>query len=196
MVAQQKSRKLVLRIEHDPDCECPMTACDGMWTLHSFNRRSIHYTNPDTFFPINIGLRRKMAVGLAFMLDYYEHGLGMYSISGGGPQCQWDTARGAGILIWGNKPDEMGAKTVEDREKDAQSFLDEYNDWMNGNCYYFILEDTDGKTLDSCGGFIGTNYIKEVINEHLEPDDAVMVTGDVEIRGLKCRVVESHDEDE
>src|SRR6185437_5228951 len=120
---------------HDDSPECPMDAYDGQWRLYSFRRDSIHRENPERFFPNgkpNIGLRRKMQVGLAFLLDYFEHSLGRYDIAGTGPNDQWDTSHNAGLLVWEHKPGDMGAKTYEARQKDAEAFLETYNNWMNG----------------------------------------------------------------
>ncbi len=35
----------------------------------------------------------------AVSLDVYEHGLTSYSVSGGGTQCQWDTAKGGAVWV-------------------------------------------------------------------------------------------------
>lgn len=177
----------ILRVEFDQDAECPMTEWDGMWTLKSFNRNSIHHVSPSEVFtrenkegdPIpDIGLTRKFAVGLAFMLDYYEHGQGKYSLHGEGPQCQWDTSRCAGVLVWENKPEDMGAKTVADRAEDARGFLETYNNWMNGSVYGYMLEDAEGNDIASCWGFYDEETLVEDINHNLEAGDRVMVEGD------------------
>jgi hypothetical protein len=167
-----------LTIEYDADVERPDSIYDG-WKPISFGRRHINFEHPDRYRlnqPENIGLRRKLDVGLAFWLSYYEHGLCRWSLRGEGPQCRWDSVDIAGLLIWTGKPSDMGAKTYEDRARDARHFLEEYTDWCNGNCYWFSLED-DQKLLDSCGGFIGMEQLTEAINEALEARDQVIVKG-------------------
>jgi hypothetical protein len=37
----------------------------------------------------------------------------------------------------------------------AQSLVDEWNSWLSGEVYGFIVEDSDGEHIDSCWGFIG-----------------------------------------
>lgn len=183
----------VIRIEHDQDAECPME-WDGQWTLHSFSNRSIHYRNPDEMFATNargehyakIGLRRKLDCGLAFMLDYYEHGQGMYSLHGEGMQCRWGTSRYAGILVWMGKPSEMGAKTLEDRAKDARGFLETYNNWMNGSVYGFIIEDEEGEHIDSCFGFYDKETLLDAIKENLDAGDCVQLEGDAKYMIDEC----------
>lgn len=178
MKSSLKSTK-TLTIGYDHDLERPDSGYDG-WKPISFNRRHNNFVHPDRYRlhqPGNIGLRRKLTVGLAFWLSYYEHGLCRWSLRGEGPQCRWDSVDIAGLLNWTGKPSDIGAKTYEDRAHDARNFLEAYTDWCNGNCYWFSLED-DQKILDSCSGFIGTEQLTEAINEALEDSDRVMVKGE------------------
>jgi len=186
--------RVTVRIEHDQDTENPMTACDGQWTLHSFGRRHINYKDPERLglslerngdgWPIvrNPGLRRKLAVGLAWFVSYYEHSQSMWFLPGQGPTCPWDSVKCAGLLVWDHKPGDMGAKTKQDRAKDAASFLEEYTAWCNGECYWYAVEDEEGNTLDSCGGFIGgrdgCNYMLDQIKDAIPAGSEVEVEGD------------------
>jgi hypothetical protein len=179
-----KHRRLVLRVEYDDQPTCPMEY-DGAWTLVSFNNRSIHYRDPSEYLEDwdgseaspNEDLREKFEQGLAFWLEYYEHGPGAYSLKGQGFQCRWDTTRLAGILLWEHDPDDMGAKTPQKRAEDANSFLEAYNNWMNGWVYGHILETVDGEDIHSCWGYDDTDYMISEVNGHLEPGDLVEVTG-------------------
>lgn len=175
----KRCNKVTLTIGYDQDMERPDSTYDG-WKPISFSRRHNNFVHPDHYClskPENIGLRRKLEVGLAFWLSYYEHGLCRWSLRGEGPQCHWDSVDIAGLLVWTGKPSDIGAKSYEDRTTDARNFLEEYTDWCNGNCYWFSLED-DQKILDSCGGFIGTEQLTEAINQALEERDWVMVKGE------------------
>ena len=174
----------VLRIEFYDSPECPMV-WDGQWTLYSFNRNSIHHADPEQFVrewadgeatPADIGLRRKLGVGLAFWLQYYEHGLGQYDLKGEGPQCRWDTAPLAGILVWENKPGDMGAKSYDERASDARAFLATYNNWMNGLVYGYSLETPTGEHVDSCWGFYEPDYLATAISS-LKHGDRVKLKG-------------------
>ena len=203
-----KQRRLIIRIERDDDCPNPMTDCDGQWTLHSFSRRHYNFKDPDELgLGTNPGLRRKMQVGLAFVLSYYEHGNSLWMLKDGrtpaGVEFQWDGTRVAGLLIWDHKPGDMGAKSYEDRAKDAQGFLDEYNEWCNGNCYGYSIETEDGEHVDSCWGFIGSDvtmdYMFDQISESTE-DAVVKVEGDgawlADHHEIKCKeAVEDFDDE-
>jgi hypothetical protein len=178
-----KATRYIVRIEHDQDCESP-AECDCTWHPYSFNNHHINHRDYHDFFDDNgkpkLWLRNKMRVGLAFILSYHEHGLGLWFIQGTRwtPDAQWDTADVAGVLVWEDPPDHIGGKTYAEREKDAAGFLQEYTDWCNGNCHGYIIEkathcdecDHDGEEIDSRWGFIG-DYIAEAVREAL-PDDA------------------------
>lgn len=182
-------------IGYDRDVERPDSTYDG-WKPISFCRRHNNFEHPAHYClsdPQNIGLRRKLQVGLAFWLSYYEHGLCKWSLPGQGPQCEWDSVDIAGLLIWTGKPIGMGAKTYEGRTTDARNFLEHYTEWCNGNCYWFTLDD-DQQPIDSCGGFIGTELLTEAINHALGDSNEVIVKGEAaylaRYLNLKAAIVE------
>lgn len=181
-------RNLKLEISHDFDVDEPDSGYDG-WRLVSFGRKHSNHADPAKYVksfnkrtgevtPINVGLAKKLNVGLAFWLSFYEHGLGCWSLKGEGPQCPWDTSPLAGILTWTGKPGDIGVKTLEGRAEDARNFLESFNDWMNGNCYWFRLTEESGEEIESIGGLIGDEAVSEVIGEELRAGDNVMVEGD------------------
>lgn len=183
-----------IRIEHDPDVESPCE-WDQQWMLYSFSRRHSNVKDYHQYFDAKgrpkIHLRRRMDVGLAFVLDYYEHGMGAWSITGEGMQCPWDTAKRGGILVWEHGPSALGAKTLEERAKDARQFLETYNSWMNGETYWYDIESDDGFT-DSCGGFIGwdhlTDGIASVLADDLQVEDLLVVSSIVDSGHAERRI--------
>lgn len=181
-------RNLKLEIGIDYDVDQPDSGYDG-WRLVSFGRKHSGYEDPAKYVrafnqrtgevtPINIGLAKKLNVGLAFWLQYFEHGLGRWDSKGEGPQCSWDMAPLAGILLWTGKPGDIGVKTLEDRAEDARNFLESFNDWANGETFWFRLSDESGEEIESIGGLIGDEAVSEVIGEALRAGDNVMVEGD------------------
>lgn len=176
--------KFSLELSYDDQPDCPMD-WDLSWKLISFRRNSIHSDDPAEYCHVKDGEVRpnfeylsKFRAGLAFFLDYYEHGQGAYSIHGEGMQCQWDTAQYGGILLWEHSPKEMGAKSYEDREKDARGFLETYNAWMNGEVYGYTLKDEEGNLVDSCWGYYDDDYFMQEICQHFKEGDTVTVSGD------------------
>lgn len=171
--------------------ESPCTN-DGTWKIYSFSSRhcsafedaNCKYNRIEDILPdgkVPIWLRRKLRVGTAFFLDYFEHGEGCWSRSGTGPQCQFDNVRCAGIAIWEDDLDNLGAKTKEERAEDLDAELEIYNDWMNGHTYSYSIETDDGAIDDSCGGFIGTKDVVSAINEVISDrcvDEEIEICGD------------------
>ena len=171
-----------LTLHHDSDIQNP-SEFDGSWTLYSFSRRHASYRDPSEFFPNgrpSIGLRRKLEVGTAFVLSYFEHSGCKWSLRGKGPKCQFDSVDVAGILIWENSVKDMGAKTKEQRAQDAEYFLTIYTDWCNGNGYGYDVTDEKGELLDSCFGFYGSEiaHMAEQVREVVGKDVLVEVKGE------------------
>lgn len=179
--------RLVVRLLYDRDSEDP-SEFDGQWRLHSFLRDHRNCVSPSDYE--TIGFRRKLEVGTAFVLDYYEHGGSMWSFHSEGRDFDFDTSRAAGVLAWEEPVKNLGAKTYEDRKKDARIFLDTYNAWMNGEVYGYVVETADGDHVDSCFGFYG-NDLEHMFEEIRDATKGGVVVGVVgEARGI------SHDGDE
>jgi hypothetical protein len=83
----------------------------------------------------------------------------------------------------------MGAKTKEERFEVAMRFVETYNEWGNGNCYWYRLEErkrlpcghTEDNDLDAgCGGYIGWDSLKEAIASEagVQAGDEIVVRGE------------------
>jgi hypothetical protein len=214
------TKRYTIRIEHDQDCESPADM-DCQWKPYSFSNRHVSHMDPDTlaedhYFDDENGdeqheyrprqdIAAKLESGLAFWLDYSEHGLCSWNSAGSGIHCTWDSSRKAGILIWEHTEDEIGGKTYEDRERDAAGFLAEYTDWCNGNCYGYVIESTgedcphcgqspEPEDVDSCWGFIG-DYVTEALADALDRQgidiaDCIMAHSDM--HGFDRHDIEKH----
>ena len=170
-------------LDFDPDLQCPAD-CDCQWTIYSFSRKHYNFKEPEELglgsrlesdgLPkiLNPGLRRRLETGLAHFLSYYEHsGSIWFRKEGnipGGVEFQWDGTRVAGLLVWEHDPKDMGHKTFEDRAKDADSFLECYTRWANGEGYCFSIENDQGETVESCSGFDDPEYMLGEVASHLE----------------------------
>lgn len=184
----------IIKIVHDTDCECPMD-WDYQWTLHSFNSDSIH-ENREYEDNLPIGIRRKLQCGTAFMLNDNGDEYSIRSLTYSG----WHQP--AGILLWEHPVKEL-RKGYDERRKDAQIFLDTYNDWRNGRCFGYMIETREGEHLDSCFGYFESDrqYMSECAAEHVQPGDRVQVVGDfADLFNPEClpatvEVVDFDDED-
>ncbi|MGE3818896.1 MAG: hypothetical protein AB7I30_05630 [Isosphaeraceae bacterium] len=151
--------RIVLSCDADPECPHDWTG----WRLVSFGRRHPTYADPDRYYagldargdpiPAQVGLRRRLAVGTAFWLSYYEHGSCRWSLIDEGARCPWDGVRLAGILLWeGPKRDLPGSRLQ--RSEYARKFLDAYTAWSNGETFRYLITSETGEVLDASGGHV------------------------------------------
>lgn len=166
---------LVIHVESD---ECDNPAHDDGWKPYSFNTRHESYKDPEDLGlslemedgrpkVLNKKLKKKLEAGLAFFLSYYEHGDCLWFLPGSysPPDMQWDGNRNAGLLVWEHAASALGAKTYEDRVKDASGFLRTYTDWCNGHGFRYRIETAYGEELDDCGWCYQTHiesYVSEI----------------------------------
>ena len=117
------------------------------------------------------------------MLDCYEHGGQVWSVTGSGQQCLFDTARGAGVWV----PDQClreeldSIKTNEGIEaactkavEFARQALESYNAWLAGDCYGVAVDvfSTEGdrlKLIDESAvwGYVGREWAEESLSEEV-----------------------------
>ena len=119
-----KQRAIEVFVEPDDHPENP--ADWSGWQTYSFCKRHMSYKDPKSLglgelgadgLPkiLNPGLRRKLEVGLAFFLSYYEHGNCIWGLIDQVPYCRFDSIRIAGLIIWKDSPGELGARTYAER---------------------------------------------------------------------------------
>ena len=170
---------ITVTIGHDSDAESPLEYADEL-KMYSFHRRNGN-AHPDDFFThINshgyesdgpsIGLRRKLQCGTAVILSCYEHSGVSWSLQGEGMRCMFDTADVAGIMIWEGKPKDIG-KSYDERMNFFRSVLSEYNEWTNGEVYWYSIDDATGNIDDSCGGMY-YDYLLEELRRILKDIDS------------------------
>lgn len=101
-----------------------------------------------------------------FSVDVYEHGNTMYSLSGTGPQCQFDTARGGACIAI---PNDNHQYPFTNTEEAAAAILSEYTSWCNGDVYgvvELVKEGDDWNEIDPpCFGIIGWEYVEQCLRE-------------------------------
>lgn len=179
VIATPQKQKIFVEVYHDDYAESPVDR--DVFSLVTFNMRSIY----DGVFPED-KLKPEDIGKLWWPLSCYQHGSSHYSLAGTElARCRWDTTPNAGVLyITSGDPSDVGPTTTEA----ARAFIEEFNDWANGDCWgynieYQRVETMTGqcpccKTLDatwknsllsewaSCGGFIGRKYfVSSVIEE-------------------------------
>lgn len=178
MTTPDETKTITLTIAYDHSCENPLTY-DGMWTLHRF-AGGWHGKGPTEFFtdrgdrhnhkwlPDTLDLFWKLRNGLAWTVGGYfdggSQGISVYVQ-------EYDPAdKIAGLLVWEHPEEDMGAKTREERGKDAASTLAEYERWANGECFGWIINDGEADE-DSCWGYVGAENIRECVALGYVPDE-------------------------
>lgn len=186
-------KNVILNIEFDQDVDEP-DKNNSWWELESFHKDS--RVNPGEFISVDSASKlisgadsewqEKLDSELAFIVSCYDHGSAQWGLPGEVFQCQWDTAPIAGIVHFTGDPSHL----PEDQRASVRSFLSEYTDWFNGNCYRYAFEGVcggcgspDGEVIESCGGFIGLDGIKEAILESLAANEwkVTKIVGDASI---------------
>ncbi len=180
--------KLKIEVEYDHDIDCPCEDGDGRWQVYSFNSRHSRFKHPNEFD--NAKIKRKLKAGLAFMLSYYEHGLCRWSLQGEGSTCPWDSVGTAGIMVWEEPARNLGAKTYEERAKDARRAIEEYTEWCNGECYYLSIKKDDSDEESHFSSHYGMDSVIDSIKCELKayPDDI-----EIEITGECADFVPTHE---
>lgn len=118
----------------------------GNWSELEAAIREDH--NPDALLPI-------------FMIDHSGTSFSTEPFS-----CPWDSGQVGFVFLPHGKALEIYGKNDAERESKAIEFIKasvkEYDDYCNGNCYGYVVEDEDGEEEDSCWGFLGDlEYCKE-----------------------------------
>lgn len=100
-----------------------------------------------------------------FGLEAYIHSGVVLALTNGGnfPDRQWDVSKLGAVLV--SKKEARGRKAAE---KLARSLVDKWNTYLSGDIFGFVIEDKDGKDMDSCWGFYGIEEAEEAAIESIE----------------------------
>lgn len=107
-----------------------------------------------------------------FAQHYYSLPLYLYDHSGitmstGRFSCPWDSGQVGFIYISKEKAaKEWTSREGEELAKAAyacmEAEVEEYDHYLTGEVYEFVVEDAEGEVLESCGGFLGDiDYVKQ-----------------------------------
>lgn len=97
-------------------------------------------------------------------LYLYDHG--DITISTSPFSCPWDSGQ-VGYII-AKKSDLIKAGVPEDKwYKMLDDEVEEYDQYLTGDVYGYIIEDDDGEEIESCWGFFGEQYCRDAGEEQL-----------------------------
>lgn len=72
----------------------------------------------------------------------------------------WDTSFVGFAYTTAERVTELGAPP-EDAAAQVEAEVEEYDRYLRGECFGYVIEDDAGEHLDSCWGFIGCDYVVE-----------------------------------
>lgn len=168
-----------VKVMQDDMADSPATW--GNYELVQFSDRDeINYGNIEDYCTENgkllPSIQAKIRAGKMFSFDYYS-----YSSTDGGyykhPSNETDIDKIDGFIIFNDSY--IKNVSYDERQRYAKEYLEEYTLWANGETYGVVIEDSTGKEMANCWGFIGGKAVKQYIADEL-PDalnDNVTITG-------------------
>lgn len=167
MPMETKLNGYTLKIIPDENPLNPRTDCDHLGIMLCWHRRyslgdSHPYDTPQDF--AESAAAKDMFVCLpVYLLDHS----GLY-VSVNDFNDSWDSGQLGFIYCtkqdaqkWFNNTD----VTEEEIKKELTAEVEEYNDYLNGAWYGFLIEGLDGEVEDSCGGFRYDGSMKKLASE-------------------------------
>jgi len=181
------STNLVIQLNYDTVAEDPTEREDEYWTVISFERDHIGHTAKDSINFFHAHWLHRFRCGTAYRLNYSSHG----------PHCDWSLydsettehhitsdwvdTRFDGLLVTRPRMSKYLPKDKAARYKAAETFIEMYARWCNGDCYCFKLANEDWWS----GTFYGDDGLKDElqieIDAALKENPAikrVLITGD------------------
>ena len=167
MPMETKLNGYTLKIIPDENPLNPRTDCDHLGIMLCWHRRyslgdSHPYDTPQDF--AESAAAKDMFVCLpVYLLDHS----GLYG-SVNDFNDSWDSGQLGFIYCtkqdaqkWFNNTD----VTEDEIKKELTAEVEEYNDYLNGAWYGFLIEGLDGEVEDSCGGFRYDGSMKKLASE-------------------------------
>lgn len=167
MPMETKLNGYTLKIIPDENPLNPRTDCDHLGIMLCWHRRyslgdNHPYDTPQDF--AESAAAKDMFVCLpVYLLDHS----GLY-VSVNDFNDSWDSGQLGFIYCtkqdaqkWFNNTD----VTEDEIKKELTAEIEEYNDYLNGAWYGFLIEGLDGEVEDSCGGFRYDGSMKKLASE-------------------------------
>lgn len=154
----------IATIHYDPDCGSPREY-DNIGTLCLFHRRrNLPNESGRSVEDLRESLASPGFSGVWLPVYCYEHS--GIKLSTEPFSCPWDSGQlGVIFVTWEKLRDEFSHILNKDLLREyAERYLREevevFSQWLNGECYGYIIKDEDGSDIDSCWGFIGYAAVK------------------------------------
>jgi len=104
-------------------------------------------------------------IALCLPLSLYDHS--GITIFHGAPTCRWDSGQVGWHYITKEALQREWNGDLDAAKKYMEATLWEYDQYLRGNVWGFEIENEEGETVDSCGGFIGDDLDKTGMLDHV-----------------------------
>jgi len=175
--------ELTVKIMHDEDPESPR-GWDNLGVMAGFHGRynlgdndpglmldgsSINLGDYDGWDEMEADLRRRGALCIQplFLYDHSGITISTRSFAGRAHHASWDSGRVGFIFTTRKRMTEylgknrLTAKTRKRVEEILEAEVEEYDQYLRGDVYGYIIEDNAGNQVDSCWGFYGYDIVKQ-----------------------------------
>lgn len=156
---------LTVKIFQDDDPTNPRKDCDQAGTMVCWHSRytlgdTHDFRDPDAFME---WWKENGKGGVLLPLFLYDHsGISMSTGRAYPFNCPWDSGQVGYIYVTRETIiKEWGKNGKAKAEKSLQGEVKEYDQYLTGDVYGYVVETPNGEHLDSCWGFYGLDYIKE-----------------------------------
>lgn len=169
------------KLYHDEDAQNPRKDCDQLGIMVCWHRnydlgdRKPTETEQDAlqrggFRLLERYLRMSEGGRNLIKLGLYDHsGITMYA--GGGALGQdpggWDSGT-VGFIYTNTEQINLIGAPLESLDRQLHAEIEEYDQYLTGDVYGYVIEDEDGEERDSCWGFFGDDYAKQEMGAALE----------------------------
>ncbi len=181
--------KLTVKIMHDIDPESPRE-WDQLGVIAGFHRRynigdndpaalldggTISSDDYDGWDEMEADLRRRGAVCIK-PLYLYDHGgtsISTRSFAGRSLHAEWDSGRVGFVFTTRDRMQgtlgkaRLTAYTRQRVVEILEAEVEEYDQYMRGDVYGYVIEDGSGNHVDSCWGFYGFKTVRQEASDQL-----------------------------
>ncbi|RLC88692.1 MAG: hypothetical protein DRJ03_02110 [Chloroflexi bacterium] len=168
-----------LRIEQDTDVEDPRDVFDPLGKMVCFHRRytlgdehDFRADDYDGWDALEAAICEEEKPVVILPLFLHDHG--GITMSTGPFSCNFDSGQVG--FIYMTREDafkEYGKKRISKKLREQidaclRSEVKEYDTYLRGDVWGYVIEDDDGEHVDSCWGFYGHEYCEQEANEQLK----------------------------
>ena len=161
-----------VKLVYDEDPESPRT-WDNLSTMVCFHKRyelgdkDHGYNDKDygSWAEVRAAIEKREDPAVILPLYMYDHS--GITIRTTPFHCPWDSGQIGWVFVTKKKLREeykskrVTKKMIEQATKNVLAEVEAYDDYLTGNVFGFVIEDAEGKELDSCWGFYGLDYARE-----------------------------------